>query len=430
MENMLIRKKKIDYKWVIVVTCFLMEFVCLGFCSSNKSLYLGAITEALEIPRSLFSFNDSFRFVSTAIINLFFGSLLHKFGTKKLVTAGFCCLIASMTIYTYAETVWVFYIGGILLGVGLAFTTTTMISSIIKRWIKKNTGTILGFVLAANGLGGALAAQIVTPIIFEEGNVFGYRNAYKLVTLILLIAGILAIIFIKDSPECNSGEGTSVLKKKQRGAGWVGVEYNVAKTMPFFYLTLICVFLTGFVLQAVNGTAATHMKDVGITAEYVATVLSVHSLALMAFKFFTGFAYDRIGLRFTMLVCDFFAIFVMIMLAMVNNSSGGRIMAMGYGVFSGLALPLETIMLSLIAVDLFGNKSFDKILGIVSALNVAGFAVGAPTMNWCYDAFGSYAPMIWACAGIMLVVTVVFQIIITVANRNKKAILDAVVVEE
>ena len=24
-------KKKLDYKWVIVAICFMMEFVCLGF---------------------------------------------------------------------------------------------------------------------------------------------------------------------------------------------------------------------------------------------------------------------------------------------------------------------------------------------------------------------------------------------------------------
>ena len=29
------KQKKLDYKWVIVVTCFIMEFVALGFCSSN-----------------------------------------------------------------------------------------------------------------------------------------------------------------------------------------------------------------------------------------------------------------------------------------------------------------------------------------------------------------------------------------------------------
>jgi MFS family permease len=105
-------KKKLNYMWVIVVTCFIMEFVALGFCSSNKSLYLGAITEALSIPRSLFSLNDSIRFLTTAVINLFFGTLIQKFGARKMVAAGFLCLIGSTQVYAHAESVFVFYIGG------------------------------------------------------------------------------------------------------------------------------------------------------------------------------------------------------------------------------------------------------------------------------------------------------------------------------
>ena len=82
-------------------------------------------------------------------------------------------------------------------------------------------------------------------------------------------------------------------------------------------------------------------------------------------------------------------------------------------------------MLSLITTDLFGNKSFDKILGIITALNTAGYAVGAPLMNWCYDAFGTYVPFIWVCVGIMLVVTIMYQIVITAAQKERKAILAA-----
>ena len=105
-------KKRFDYMWVIVVTCFLMEFVALGFCSSNKSLYLGAITEALNIPRSLFSINDSIRFLTSAVLNLFFGTLIKKLGARKMVALGFLSLMASMQIYAHAESVFVFYIGG------------------------------------------------------------------------------------------------------------------------------------------------------------------------------------------------------------------------------------------------------------------------------------------------------------------------------
>ena len=66
---MKLKQRKPDYKWVILVACFIMEFFCLGFCSGNKSLYLSAITEALDIKRSLFAINDSCRYIATAVLN-------------------------------------------------------------------------------------------------------------------------------------------------------------------------------------------------------------------------------------------------------------------------------------------------------------------------------------------------------------------------
>lgn len=420
----MIKNKKIDYQWVIIVTCFIMEFVALGFCSSNKSLYLGAITEALDIKRSLFSINDSIRYLTTAVVNLFFGILIRKLGARKMVAIGFVALIASTQVYARAESVYGFYAGGFLLGLGLALCTTTMIGSIIRRWVKENTGTILGFVLAANGLGGALAAQIVTPIIYEEGNPFGYRNAYHLVTVILIATGILAVVFLRNQPKDDTVSAPVAHKKKPRGVGWVGIRYEDAKKKPYFYMALVGIFFTGMVLQSVTGTSAAHMKDVGLDAGFVATVLSLHSIALMVFKFLAGFSYDKFGLRKTMIVCDVAAMVVMALLAMVTNSVQGQVYAMIYGIFSSLALPLETIMLSLITMDLFGYRSFDKILGIVAALNTAGYAVGAPLMNMCYDAFGTYAPFIWASVGIMAVVTVMYQFVITAASKEKQQILE------
>ena len=120
-------KRKPEYKWVIVALCFLMVFTCLGFCSSNKSLYLSVITEALGIKRSVFSFSDSCRYITTAVVNLFFGTLVSKYGTKKLIGAGFLCLIASCLVYAAGTHVVMVYIAGSLLGMGLSWTSTTMV---------------------------------------------------------------------------------------------------------------------------------------------------------------------------------------------------------------------------------------------------------------------------------------------------------------
>ena len=417
-------KKKLDYKWVVVSVCFLMVFCGMGFGYSNKSLYLGAITSALNIKRSLFSFNDCFRFLTTAAINPYFGTLIKKLGARKMIGIGYLCFTTAILIYAYAEKIYLFYVGGILLGVSAAFSSTTVISSLIKRWVKKNTGTVLGFVLAGNGLGSAVAAQIVTPIIYEEGNPFGYRNAYRLVAVILVVVGVLAVLFIRESPK-NDTSAPVAHKKGPRGGGWVGVDYETAKKTPFFYTALVGIFITGVVLQGINSAGATHMRDTGIEAGYLATVLSVHSLVLMGTKFFTGFSYDRFGLRPTMLICQIAGVVGLVAMALINPSPTGMVMAMLWGILSSVALPLETIMLSLITTDLFGNKAFDKILGVIAAVNVAGYAAGAPLGNICFDIFGSYVPFIWVSAGLMVVVTVMYQFIINAANKNRAEVLAA-----
>lgn len=181
------KTRRLEYKWVIIAAGFLMVFTCLGLCSSNKGLYLSAITEAL-------------------------------------------------------------------------------------------------------------ATQIVTPLIYEAGNPFGYRNAYQLVALILLIVGALAVILFRDAPK---EIAANLPKKKAKGQSIRSITFREAILKPYFYVAAICIFFTGSALQGVNGISAAHMTDSGLDAGYVATVLSVHSLALAGSKFLTGLAYDKIGLKKT-----------------------------------------------------------------------------------------------------------------------------------
>ncbi len=418
----MMKNKKFDYKWIIAGLCFLMTFTVLGFCSSSKSLYISAITEALSISRSSFSLNDSCRFITTSIINIFFGSLVARFGYKKLIGAGFVCLIISCLLYSFASSIYVFYLGGVFLGLGLAWTTTTMVGAVIGRWFKENRGTVMGAILAANGVGAALAMQIVSPIIYQEGTMFGYRDAYRLIALILLVIGVLIMFFFRESPDKNMIAEAPAHKKKKRGQTWEGIEFSEATKKVYFYAALVCIFATGMVLQGISGIAAPLMRDTGFKDSYVATVLSMHSLALTVFKFSVGIIYDKFGLRKTANTCFVTAIAVMVMLASLTNTKTGMILAMIYGVFSSLALPLETIMLPIFAGDLFGEKSYNKILGIIASVNTAGYALGAPLANLCFDITGNYQIALYIACGLMAVTTIVMQFVITAAKKQKIAI--------
>lgn len=425
-------RKKLEYKWVIVGLCFLMIFCCLGFCSSTKSIFTPVIIEAFEgkMTRSAFSLNDSFRFATTAIVNLFFGTLIARLGTKKLICAGFISLIAAMLVYAIASNVYMFYLGGILLGIGFAWTGTTIVGSVVNKWCPEKRGTVMGFILAANGLGGALAQSTVDAIIRSRGdNPFGYRTAYYIIAAILVAVTLIFLFFFKDRPK-GQDELTPVAdapakKKRKRGQAWEGIAFDRAVKMPFFYITVACIFFTGFVLAGINNVASTHMKNevfVGDTTGFVALVLSVHSIALAGFKFLSGLLYDKRGLRFTMVICSVAAMLSMLSLAPMTNSTFGRCLAFFWGIVSSLALPLETVMVPIYAADLFGDKSFSQTLGLFVSVNTAGMALGGPTMHAIYDLTGSYVPAFLLGATVMLITMVTMLFVIRVGNKHRAEI--------
>ena len=88
-----------------------MEFICLGFCSSNPGLYTGAVTEALDIPRSLYAIGTSIRYIVQVVVALFFGPLIQRFGLKKLVGVGMFSLFGSIVMRYLTANIIHHYIG-------------------------------------------------------------------------------------------------------------------------------------------------------------------------------------------------------------------------------------------------------------------------------------------------------------------------------
>lgn len=97
-----------------------MIMLALGFTSSTKSLFPDEIAKAIRQERSLVSINESCRYISTAVVNLFFGALIARFGAKKLIIAGF---ISSMLLFSVAENLVLIYVAGALLGIFVSANT-------------------------------------------------------------------------------------------------------------------------------------------------------------------------------------------------------------------------------------------------------------------------------------------------------------------
>lgn len=401
------------YKWVVAVACFLMIMCCLGFCSSTKGLYLSAITQALGMERSLFSISDTFRYVTMMTMNLFFGALTMRFGARKVVAVGFISLILSMFLQSIADSLPLFYLGGVLLGVGQCCTSTATVGYVIGMWFKENKGTVMGAVLAANGIGGALAAQIVSPFI--NSGTFGYRTAYHVTVAILVTVGLLVVLLLRDVPQQTPAEKAPAAKKKE---GWEGIALKECLKKPWFYGIMVSVFISGAVLQSATSVYPAHLRDVGVDPAFVTTVVSVYSLFLTVTKFSTGLIYDRLGLRITLMICSISTAAAMVLLALLQG--GDNVLSVVYAVLFAVGTPLLTIMLPLIAMDIFGSRDNVRILGIVISVNTAGYAVGTPLVNLCYDLQGTYQTILFVMGGLMAATTCISMLAMNAAKEYRE----------
>ncbi|MBQ7348939.1 MAG: MFS transporter [Clostridia bacterium] len=400
---------------ITVALCFVMIFCGLGLWA-QKGLFLAPITDALGITRTAYSFADTCRYITTAIVNIFFGYFVNKFGARKLIIFGFIALTLAPLCYAFATNVWLFYLGGCFLGVGFSFGSTAIVGYVINKVCRKNKGTVMGAVLCANGVAGAVVALITTPII--ESGVFGYKKAFYLFAIISVVALLLFILFFKE-PQDAITDGEQLDKQEQK-ENWKGITYAQALKKKYFYLACVCILLTGLVLTGVISNYAAHLRDRGFNANQISVIAVVSSIALAVFKFLNGFVYDRAGLRVTITIDCVAALLVMVVLYFIVPTGLGFAFGVIYAILGGMALPLETVMLPIYVKDLFGQRAFSKVLGIFVSLNQVGYALGAPLMNLAYDLSGSYNIGLIISAIAMAITIILLQWVITSANKLKK----------
>jgi len=377
-------KRKVDYKWIIAAISVLILFVGVGFCSSAKNIFIAPVTSAMGFSRSAFTLSDTFRYATTAIATMFLDRLINRFGVRKLLVAGMVSYIASSLLNAFATSLWMFYLGGVCLGLGMAFAAITMVSIIVNKWFSKSKGTVLGVILAANGLGSAVAIWIFEPLIYEAGNPFGFRNAYLLSAAIVAAVTIVVAVLYKEKTEQSEDVETG-----EKRTAWEGFEYETLKRKPYFYIVVGCLFFS--CLFSLYSIATPHYTDVGFDSSFVALTMSVFSVGLIFAKILAGIIYDRFGLRTAVNMCLLADVISKLLLFVITVSTTGKVLAVAQSAFKAVAMPIETVLVSIIVLDLFGEKSFNKTLAVVTSVFTVGQALNQPFLNLPFDLFGSYS---------------------------------------
>jgi MFS family permease len=113
---------------------------------------------------------------------------------SSLILAGalWLCLVATRP--------WHYLLGfGVLVGTGISFGTIVPAATAVTRWFVRYRGRAMAVTLSASGFAGFFGAPLINGILAATGG--KWRLAWLVVSVVTILSGILALLFVKERPE-------------------------------------------------------------------------------------------------------------------------------------------------------------------------------------------------------------------------------------
>ena len=102
--------------------------------------------------------------------------LIRKYNYKKILLIGVLLSSVSTWMMSYSRSVYLFYILGILRGIGVGIGGMVPITVIITNWFDEKHGLATSLALSFSGLAGAIFSPLLSSWIIS----YGWQMTYRL----------------------------------------------------------------------------------------------------------------------------------------------------------------------------------------------------------------------------------------------------------
>lgn len=394
-------KNKIFYGWIIVFSCMMLAAASTGMLSYVNPVFVEPVTSALGIPRATFMVYSTCSTIATVICMPLASSVYKKIPMKVMILVGCTFGAASHLCYSLATDVRLFYVGGVLAGIGTCLYGSIPIAVLTSNWFFEKKGTVTGIAFSGTGAVSALLSPIISRVIAE----FGWRWGYRLLSILILVTVVPVTLFlIKITPEemgllpYGTKKDEVVFEKQGFSKG------QVFKTKSF-YIFSMSVFLLGAVTGPAQQQLVAYWSGVGNSATFAASMYSVVMTVAIFTKIFLGVVYDRTSISKGTIAVG--SLSVLSFISLIFCFKGYLILVPA--VLFGVTASVQVLVSTYVANRLFGDKEYAFIYGIMTPLLYGGMAVGSPLSASIYDHFGSYS-LLWVACAIIFAIAVFFVI--------------------
>lgn len=326
-----------------------------------------------------------------ALLYVFVGPALDRFGVRRIVIPGFILFGAATALLSQLTG----SLAQLLLLKILATATGTLVTGVafgkvVSRHFTANRGVMLGFCLGAGGGLGMTVMPLIGAWILMA---FDWRATYVGVALLTVLIGLAASLALpKDAPDGSAASPAARLP---------GVDARAALREPSFILLLVTTLLACMVLNGTLAHTAAIMTDSGLSPGEAAAALSIYAAAMVCGQFGIGFLLDRV--TSPRLAIPVF--FIVLAGVLCLHFGEGRTMLFLGAALVGAGAGSEYGLLPYMLTRFFGLRAFGTLYGLIYAVSAIGTGIGPFGMGLAFDLTQSYgrALLIFEAATLVII---------------------------
>ena len=181
------KKKKIHYAWVVFASCILLKMGLGGAVMCIAGNFVTPVVAELGCQVSQFTMMVSVEAAAMAVLYTTAAKVLNRCKIGRVMGIAALAEVAGIALMASYKSVWMFYLSGAIVGVGVAFTGFVAIPIVVNMWFRKKAGTVLGIIVAAEGISTVLFTQLTAQMIVR----LGWRMSYVAMAVICLVVSVV-----------------------------------------------------------------------------------------------------------------------------------------------------------------------------------------------------------------------------------------------
>ncbi|MGA8949478.1 MAG: MFS transporter [Xanthobacteraceae bacterium] len=399
-------RRNIHYGWIIVGAT-LLTTVITAAAMSTPGVLIVPLEKEFGWTDAQISSALALRLMLFGLFGPFAAAFMNRYGVRAVMVSAVILISAGFLASLVMTQVWqLVLLWGIVVGIGTGLTAMVLAVTVATRWFNARRGLVMGVFAASNATG----QLIFLPLIASLTTNYGWRMSLVFVCCMLALAGVVALVFMRDRPSDVGlplyGE-TAVTPPPATGAGLVSlllsplVVLKDAMRVPIFWILFGTFFVCGC---STNGLIQTHFitlcHDYGLAATAAASVLAMMGF----FDFFgtigSGWLSDRFDPRWLLFWYYGLRGLSLLYLPFTDfNFYGLSLFAVFYGL-DWIATVPPTVKL---AADRFGRERAGIVFGWVFAGHQIGAASAAFGAGLVRTEYSTYLPAFFVAGALCII---------------------------